>query len=67
VIVVLPITLQPTIIRQALAAGKAVLSEKPVAKDVAEGAKLIAEYRSQYAPKGLIWVRLASRLFIDKE
>jgi predicted dehydrogenase len=56
VIVVLPITLQPTIIRQALAAGKAVLSEKPIAPSVAEGAKLVAEYRSTYAPKGLVWV-----------
>jgi predicted dehydrogenase len=41
----------------ALAAGKAVLSEKPVAADVREGARLVAEYRATYAPKGLLWVR----------
>jgi predicted dehydrogenase len=57
VIVVLPITAQPAVVRAALAAGKAVLSEKPVAADVREGARLVAEYRATYAPKGLLWVR----------
>ncbi|KAF8889724.1 hypothetical protein CPB84DRAFT_1837527 [Gymnopilus junonius] len=55
VIVVLPITLQPSIILKALAAGKHVLSEKPVAPDVKQGLDLIATYEQVYKPKGLIW------------
>lgn len=55
VIVVLPITLQPDIVRKALAAGKHVLSEKPVAPDVATGRALIEEYEAKYKPKGLVW------------
>jgi aryl-alcohol dehydrogenase-like predicted oxidoreductase len=57
VIILLPITVQPDVVRAALKAGKHVLSEKPVAPDVAAGATLIAEYRATYMPKGLIWVR----------
>jgi len=55
VIVVLPITLQPSIILRALAAGKHVLSEKPVAPSVAEGLDLIKEYEEKYKSKGLVW------------
>ncbi|KAG5732636.1 hypothetical protein E4T56_gene16758 [Termitomyces sp. T112] len=55
VFVVLPIALQPSIILKALAAGKHVLSEKPVAPDVKQGLELIKRYNEVYKPKGLIW------------
>lgn len=55
VIVVLPITTQPGVVLKALAAGKHVISEKPVAQDVQTGLKLIADYNANYKPKGLIW------------
>ncbi|THH21386.1 hypothetical protein EW146_g135 [Bondarzewia mesenterica] len=55
VIVALPITAQPDIILKALAAGKHVLSEKPIAPDVARAVELIRTYESEYKPKGLIW------------
>jgi predicted dehydrogenase len=41
VLISLPIDLQPALVKQALAAGKAVLSEKPMAPSVAEGRKLV--------------------------
>jgi predicted dehydrogenase len=45
VIIALPITHQPTLIQQALKAGKHVLSEKPIAADLAEGKRLMEWYR----------------------
>ncbi|CAK5283220.1 unnamed protein product [Mycena citricolor] len=54
VIIVLPITLQPSIVLKALAAGKHVISEKPVAPDVAGGIKLINEYEQKYQ-RDLVW------------
>ena len=41
VLISLPIAAQPELVKQALAAGKPVLSEKPVAASVAQGKKLI--------------------------
>ncbi|KAH7102427.1 NAD(P)-binding protein [Auriculariales sp. MPI-PUGE-AT-0066] len=55
VAIVLPIPAQPDVVRKALAAGKHVLSEKPVAKDVATGIQLIKDYESGFKGKGLIW------------
>ena len=46
VIIALPIPAQPAYIKRALAAGKHVLAEKPVAKDVATARELIAWYRN---------------------
>ncbi|THU90451.1 oxidoreductase family protein [Dendrothele bispora CBS 962.96] len=54
VIIVLPITVQPEIVLKALAAGKHVLSEKPIAPDVAKGISLIKE-AAKYTQKGLVW------------
>ncbi|CAM1501169.1 Fc.00g103310.m01.CDS01 [Cosmosporella sp. VM-42] len=50
VIIALPIVSQPGYIEAALAAGKHVLAEKPLAKDVARGKKLI-EYYTEIAKK----------------
>ena len=55
VIIALPITVQPSIVRKALAAAKHVLSEKPVAPDVAGGVALINDFETQYRSKGLVW------------
>ncbi|KAF8525517.1 oxidoreductase family protein [Hysterangium stoloniferum] len=54
VIIALPITIQPDIIRAAFAHDKHVLSEKPVAPSVAEGLELIGEYEAKYKGK-LLW------------
>jgi predicted dehydrogenase len=53
VIVALPIVSQPEVVEKALAAGKHVLSEKPVAPDVAGAKALISWYRSINQPP--IW------------
>ncbi|KZT26123.1 NAD(P)-binding protein [Neolentinus lepideus HHB14362 ss-1] len=55
VIVVLPITTQPDIILASLAAGKHVLSEKPIAPDVKTAKELIVKYEQSYKSKGLVW------------
>ncbi|WVF72741.1 hypothetical protein IAT40_007559 [Kwoniella sp. CBS 6097] len=55
VMIVLPITAQPEIVRKAWKAGKHVISEKPLAKDVKDALELVEEYEREYKPKGIIW------------
>ncbi|KAM0755293.1 NAD(P)-binding protein [Meredithblackwellia eburnea MCA 4105] len=55
VFIALPIQAQPGAIRLAWKAGKAVLSEKPLAKDATEGAELVREFGELYRAKKQIW------------
>jgi predicted dehydrogenase len=54
VIISLPTLIQPSVALQALAAGKHVLMEKPLAKDIDAAEALIAEYEAKYKSRGLI-------------
>ncbi|CAI6341372.1 unnamed protein product [Periconia digitata] len=49
VVIALPILAQPSYIRKALSAGKHVLAEKPIAKDVATAVELTSWYRDNFA------------------
>ncbi|ERS96910.1 uncharacterized protein SPSK_02598 [Sporothrix schenckii 1099-18] len=62
VIVCLPILVQPAVIRQALAAGKHVLSEKPIAKDVAAAKALIASHSKATLP---LWAVAENFRFLE--
>lgn len=55
VVIALPILAQPAIIECAIRAGKHVLSEKPVAKDVAEAKRLIGWYDALPAGGKPLW------------
>ncbi|KAJ3822034.1 hypothetical protein F5880DRAFT_1732343 [Lentinula raphanica] len=55
VIIALPITLQPIIVVKCLSAGKHVLSEKPVAPDVARGIQLLGDTEPICKRQGLVW------------
>lgn len=55
ILIALPISVQPSIILKSLAAGKHVLSEKPVAPDIKKGLELINTYYHLYKYKGLVW------------
>lgn len=55
VLISLPIATQPKYVLQALKAGKAVLSEKPLAPNLVAGRRLIAQARP-YLQSGSIWM-----------
>ncbi|MGH7443027.1 MAG: Gfo/Idh/MocA family protein, partial [bacterium] len=55
VLISLPIQVQPRHVLQALAAGKAVLSEKPLAPSLAEGRRLLERARA-YEARGPAWM-----------
>lgn len=51
----LPIPVQPEFIRKALSAGKHVLSEKPIAKDLATAQELVQWYRTNIDTRKVFW------------
>ena len=53
VIIALPICVQPIVIKEAIEAGKHVLSEKPIAKDIETAVRLIRWYKHQ--KRGELW------------
>ncbi|KIJ57309.1 hypothetical protein M422DRAFT_57632 [Sphaerobolus stellatus SS14] len=54
VIIALPITVQPDVVRLCLKYGKHALSEKPIAPSMEEGRKLVEEYEQMYQDR-LVW------------
>lgn len=60
----LPILAQPDIIKKALSAGKHVLSEKPIAKDVATAKALIDWYRTLSTPRP-VWAVAENFRYIE--
>jgi predicted dehydrogenase len=64
VIVALPILVQPEVIKAALTAGKSVLSEKPIAADIAKAEDLI-KFHKQLGPKAPIWSVAENFRFLD--
>ncbi|KAL1840413.1 hypothetical protein VTJ49DRAFT_487 [Mycothermus thermophilus] len=65
VIITLPIVHQPHVIEQALKAGKHVLSEKPIAKDLAEGQRLIGLYEALPQAERPLWGVAENYRFMD--
>lgn len=64
-ILALPILAQPEYIEAALAAGKHVLSEKPIAKDIASAEKLIQYYKSDKVKAGATWAVAENFRFLE--
>lgn len=62
----LPILVQPEFVRQALAAGKHVLSEKPIAKDVATAQDLIAWYKANVDGTKTLWAVAENFRYVSK-
>ncbi|EPE27801.1 NAD(P)-binding Rossmann-fold containing protein [Glarea lozoyensis ATCC 20868] len=65
VILALPIPAQPEYVEAALAAGKHVLSEKPIAKDITSAQKLIDYYKSDKVKGGATWGVAENFRFLD--
>ncbi|CZR59846.1 related to dehydrogenases and related proteins [Phialocephala subalpina] len=65
VILALPIMSQPEYVEAALAAGKHVLSEKPIAADIKRAEQLIAYYKSDKVKGGATWGVAENIRFFD--
>ncbi|CAG8951091.1 hypothetical protein HYFRA_00006489 [Hymenoscyphus fraxineus] len=65
VILALPILAQPEYIEAALTAGKHVLSEKPIAKDIARAEQLIEYYKSDKVNDGVTWAVAENFRFLE--
>ena len=55
IVMVVPFMYQPDLIRRAWKAGKHVLSEKPIERDVGAGLALVREFEENWKLKGLVW------------
>ncbi|WWC67114.1 uncharacterized protein I206_101021 [Kwoniella pini CBS 10737] len=55
VVVVLPFAHQPPLIKRFWAAGKHVLSEKPIERDIEAGLAFVKEFEDNWKPKNLVW------------
>ncbi|KAI9668085.1 MAG: hypothetical protein M1821_000905 [Bathelium mastoideum] len=65
VIIALPIVTQPSYIREALRAGKHVLAEKPIAKDVATATELLDWYHQNIDTSKVTWCVAENYRFFD--
>ncbi|KAF7861422.1 hypothetical protein EAF04_007987 [Stromatinia cepivora] len=65
VIIALPILVQPEYIEAALAAGKHVLSEKPIAGDLERAQRLLEYYKSDKVKDGTTWGVAENFRFLD--
>lgn len=65
VIIALPILAQPEYIEAALAAGKHVLSEKPIAGDLEKAQRLLEYYNSDKVKGGATWGVAENFRFLD--
>ncbi|PYH41616.1 60S ribosomal eL32 domain-containing protein [Aspergillus saccharolyticus JOP 1030-1] len=66
VIIALPILAQPEYIKQALSAGKHVLSEKPIAKDLATAQELLQWYEANVDTTKTLWAVAENYRYLAK-